>query len=391
MKTLLLICHSSSSTGGAEDDFEQLLKYLSFEQNRYVIDALFPHGPRSTVFSKYCRKFGYISWGHFPVIYNGIWRYFTYLLKFFVQFFEIFTFVRTKKYDLCIINVAVLMWPILILKLFGFRVMVMVKETVEPRFFRNQIYRFLVRFTDYVIPNSVIIEEEFRRLTNTSDVRTIYSCVPECEVANVSEKQFIDQIGSENYYHLTKKNSFKFLCVGNAKRIKNQELIVHALLLTKEHEVFNRMDIFFVGDTSEELGYYRKLMKFVDINELSMKVHWIESVNKESLIHIYSLVDSLIISSLSEGIPLVLVYALKLKKFVVSTSVGGIPEVIKNRTNGFLVESCIESMAESIVDLSMNSSKYTYILENGYDTFINKFNRENNFRNLERIIWDLSR
>ena len=52
---------------------------------------------------------------------------------------------------------------------------------------------------------------------------------------------------------------------------------------------------------------------------------------------ILAMMDVLVLSSLSEGIPMVLLEALALARPVVATRVGGIPEVVEDRVNGRLV------------------------------------------------------
>jgi len=52
----------------------------------------------------------------------------------------------------------------------------------------------------------------------------------------------------------------------------------------------------------------------------------------------YEAMDYMILSSLTEGLPLVVLEAMANAKPVVSTSVGGVPEVIEDGVNGYLVK-----------------------------------------------------
>ena len=65
---------------------------------------------------------------------------------------------------------------------------------------------------------------------------------------------------------------------------------------------------------------------------------------------ILAMMDVLVLSSLSEGIPMVLLEALALARPVVATRVGGIPEVIEDRVTGWLVQSGRE---EELADACM--------------------------------------
>ena len=67
--------------------------------------------------------------------------------------------------------------------------------------------------------------------------------------------------------------------------------------------------------------------------------------------------DLLILTSRSEGLPNVIMEAMAAGKPVVSTNVGGVPELIKDGWNGFLVSSeDVDSMAEKVKDLIKDSS-----------------------------------
>ena len=65
---------------------------------------------------------------------------------------------------------------------------------------------------------------------------------------------------------------------------------------------------------------------------------------------ILAMMDVLVLSSLSEGIPMVLLEALALARPVVASRVGGIPEVIEDRVTGWLVQSGRE---EELADACM--------------------------------------
>jgi glycosyltransferase involved in cell wall biosynthesis len=59
---------------------------------------------------------------------------------------------------------------------------------------------------------------------------------------------------------------------------------------------------------------------------------------RKDLDRFYNAMDFMILSSLTEGLPLVVLEAMAIAKPVISTSVGGVPEVIKDGVNGFLVK-----------------------------------------------------
>lgn len=67
---------------------------------------------------------------------------------------------------------------------------------------------------------------------------------------------------------------------------------------------------------------------------------------------VYSAMDCFSLSSATEGFALVLLEAMLLGKPVVTTNVGGAPELIRHRQTGVLVEPTPQSIAEAIADVA---------------------------------------
>ena len=97
MKRILFITHSSSAVGGAEDDFERLLKHFSNKKDNYIIEGLFPPGERGKVYSKFCDRYGYYRSGTFPEIFVGVLIIFKYFIKCFIQLHDLYRFTKKLK------------------------------------------------------------------------------------------------------------------------------------------------------------------------------------------------------------------------------------------------------------------------------------------------------
>jgi len=111
---------------------------------------------------------------------------------------------------------------------------------------------------------------------------------------------------------------------------------------------------------------------------------------RRDLQQIFSAMDLLVLPSLTEGLPNVVLEAFACAKPVVATSVGGVPEVVQDAKNGFLVPprnpralataiSKVLSMGEHL----QNMGKY------GYDNIKSDFSFEVQARKLESIYDDI--
>ncbi len=84
--------------------------------------------------------------------------------------------------------------------------------------------------------------------------------------------------------------------------------------------------------------------------------------------------DILINPSLSEGLPNIVLESMAVGVPVIATNVGGLPEIIDDKVNGFLVPSeDVHSLTQCIVGLAGNRSEMNRIAEQGARTVQEKF------------------
>lgn len=85
-------------------------------------------------------------------------------------------------------------------------------------------------------------------------------------------------------------------------------------------------------------------------------------------------VDVLLIPSQHEAFPLVALEAFSMGIPVVANKTGGLCELIDNGVNGFLCNrNNVDEFVSHIKDLNHNESIYSYMSDNAYNTYINKF------------------
>jgi len=107
---------------------------------------------------------------------------------------------------------------------------------------------------------------------------------------------------------------------------------------------------------------------------------------------VYQQLDLLVISSLTEGIPLVVLEAMKHSIPVVSTRVGGMKEVIEDGLDGMLVEpNNPEMLATSIEALLLDADKYTRTAGYARKKIVERFNVNHWVQAIEAIYRNLMR
>lgn len=132
--------------------------------------------------------------------------------------------------------------------------------------------------------------------------------------------RLVDGKGIEDLFEAVKilknRNSF-FARVSNADReIKNWKLVIYGMGVSET-----------------------KLKKLADKLNISDKIEWRGFVSYGNVPQAFSEIDIFIYPSWHEGFGRSIMEALAMEKAVVATNVGGIPDLINNGKNGFLVKS----------------------------------------------------
>ncbi len=109
---------------------------------------------------------------------------------------------------------------------------------------------------------------------------------------------------------------------------------------------------------------------------------WITGDKKENLLKKCSV---FVLPSYHEGMPMALLEAMSYGEVVISTQVGGIPKVLTDNVNGYLIKAGdLQALRESLVAaLSQNNRRE--IGENALKTIKDRFSIEKNIENLEAL------
>ena len=101
---------------------------------------------------------------------------------------------------------------------------------------------------------------------------------------------------------------------------------------------------------------------------------------------ILSIADIFVLPSLHEGLSIAIIEAMAMNLPIVATNVGGIPEVIENNYNGFLVEphKSLE-LSDAIEKIILNKKTATKFSKNGRIIVEQKFNIITTTKQLENL------
>jgi colanic acid/amylovoran biosynthesis glycosyltransferase len=166
---------------------------------------------------------------------------------------------------------------------------------------------------------------------------------------------------------------FRLLCVGRLQAVKNHAFLIRACRLLKDRGLEFSCDL--AGDGPER-GELERLIRELD---LEAEVQLFGHVPRAKLDGLYERADLVVLTSLSEGIPLVLMEAMARAKPVLAPAITGIPELIADGQNGFLFPSgCLDAFVRQIETIRDTYSALGPLRQAARQRVIEKFNRKKN-------------
>lgn len=144
---------------------------------------------------------------------------------------------------------------------------------------------------------------------------------------------------------------FRLVCVGRLCEAKGQLLLVDAVARLKQKGV--RVDLVLAGDGPMRPEIEQMVREF-GLQDTVRITGWISSdrVREEILA-----ARAMVLPSFAEGLPVVLMEALALRRPVITTYIAGIPELVRHRENGWLIPAgSIDDLTAAIEDCLSRSS-----------------------------------
>lgn len=160
--------------------------------------------------------------------------------------------------------------------------------------------------------------------------------------------------------------------LGTLDENKGQLVALKALALA----VDSGMSIHLIIAGAEvDFNYSLKLKNFVAEHSLESKVEFLGRI--ESVDSFFQSIDVLLVCSYDEVFPTVILEAMREKKLVVATRVGGIPEIIEHDLTGFLYEAGnAEELLQRLKDISERDDT-SRMVEHGYLKFLGSYEISN--------------
>jgi len=266
----------------------------------------------------------------------------------FKTIFEIFKVIKKVRPHIIHTHLRTLVYASLSIIIFKIPTVHTVHNLAEKEI--NKTFRMLYKilyYYKYVVP--VAISEEVSKSIEYTykqfDSVLIHNGVPQLKVSKLEDKVKKE---IESYKKNTKTKVL--LTVGRVSKQKNQLMLINVVnsLMRQNVDIL----LLIIGSLDNEKEYADQCLLQAEHSVVFLGLKYnIGDYMKYS--------DVFVLTSLYEGLPLVLLEAMSMNKFIISTPAGGVPDVIKSSDNGLVSKDYSEESFKILLESFLaNSEKY---------------------------------
>lgn len=378
-KIKILQIISSSNIGGAEKMFYALLKYLNKDKFEVYV-ACPPDGLMVKDFKKFAKEVKVIDFNGLVSSIRAI-----FLLKKYMEQKQV-SIVHTHLFSADftgIIAARLASIPYKIATIYGcnFNVTGQFNLRNIKNYICSFLYKAVYAYCDRITAVSRAVKEDLANRgwikVKKQKIEIIYAAVDFEEVVKYSE------IAGREYDSIFVDNGQKYIgMMANFDRVKGHRILLRAMpkILKKMPNVK-----FLLTGSGEDREYIKKRVKKLKIQDKVIFLGVLENTAR-----VISKCDLIVLPSLSEGLPIIIIEAMLLGKPVIASNVGGMPELIKDNESGVLVlPNSDKELSEAIVAVLKDDNKIYSLGQKGksmiYGEFGDKFRAQEMTKKTERL------
>ena len=151
--------------------------------------------------------------------------------------------------------------------------------------------------------------------------------------------------------------AFTLLAVGRLHEVKN-----HAFLILACHSLRiagQKFRCYIAGEGEQR----EKIEQLINELELREHVHLLGHVERSQLLQLYNEASVVVLTSLSEGVPVTLMEAMAMQRIVLAPDITGIPELITHGETGFLYQpGLMDDFLAKLIAIKWSAPRLTRLL-----------------------------
>ena len=235
------------------------------------------------------------------------------------------------------------------------------RDSIVKKFYVYMDETFTYRFYDYIVAVSREIYDKLLK----KNIKQGKVVIVENGIDESLYYYDADRTQNDNYFSINNTNKV-FAVIGRLFPDKAHRYFINAFSEIKKNYPTSVALIIGEGPSEEEI---RK--QIIDL-KLEDRV-FLCGVRKD-MMYVYRNIDYLVLPSLTEGLPYVLLEAMLFKVPVLATDVGGIPNIVINGVTGYLVPAGdVQSLKNGMEKMLNNPEKTREMAEEGYKLVNEKY------------------
>ena len=172
------------------------------------------------------------------------------------------------------------------------------------------------------------------------------------------------------------KNDFVFGTVARLHPQKSLDTLINSFLIF--HKRFNNSKLLIVGE-----GHLENKLK-AQVKELGLVNNVIFTGKRDDIPQLFQLMDVFVLSSIYEGLGLVLLEAMSAKIPIIGTDAGAIPDII-SKTGIIVPAKNIDELSKAMLDIFKNESKRNEMIQIGKTEIKERFTVDRMFNQTHDI------
>lgn len=184
----------------------------------------------------------------------------------------------------------------------------------------------------------------------------------------------------EGVPNLRRGDGLRLITVGRLDPIKGYPLLLEAI--AKVVVTNPNVHLTMVGSGPLESLLKEKVASLKLANHVTLP----GAISAETLPSVLDEHDCLVVSSFMEGVPVVLMEAMSKEMLVISTAVGGVPELVTHNENGLITPpGSVDALANAITDLANRRESLDAMRTAARDTILKEFNVHNQGEQMQAL------
>lgn len=357
----ILVFIPSIEGGGVEKNLFLIINFLIKNNFNIVLITANPESKK-----KFHKKITIIS----PK--NQYSRNFSRYKKYFYCLFLLFKFLANNNFT--VLSFQANLYAIIVAKLLYKKIII--RSNSSPSGWSQNpikkiIYKILFKLADSIIVNSKDFAKQMYEIFNVK-CKVIYNPLNKEEIIKKSKERFFNKFLYKN------KNFFKIISVGRFVDQKD-----HLTLLKAFQIIYKKINakLILMGQGINK----EKYLEFIKNNNLQNNVLILKFNNNPY--KVISNANIFVLSSQYEGLPNVLLEAMALKKFIISTNCPTGPrEILMNGKLGLLYKvGNYRNLSKLILKYYYNQKKFNYKIQEAYKS-LNRFDFNKNCQKYLKLL-----